>query len=275
MLKLRYDTTRVWLGGAPDELRPAVAAAKRLAAEAGDRPFLAIVVLSECMLHYMEGRCSGLLRAGDEALALLDEYPSLELGALPNPHQRILFFRVSALALLGRAEAAGREWERLLAAATEVYAIDPDALVSAHALRAFLSEWTGWDAEDALAHARRAVEIAEQGASPLIRIFAYQALAKARLHRGDWEEALAAAERSQVIRHEAGTSVKSEGVALALTARAWLLLGNLERARVLADEAVASTRACGTLGDEIEARIARTRVLIGAGDGPALASQLA
>ncbi|MBI3768552.1 MAG: AAA family ATPase [Deltaproteobacteria bacterium] len=269
LLKLRYDTTRVWLGGPLDELRTAVAEAKRLAAEAGDRPLLGIAVLSECLLHYVQGVSSSLLRASDEALTLLDEYPSLELGGSPNPHPRILFFRVFALALLGRAEAAGQERECLLAAATDVYAIDPDALVIAHATRANVIEWTGWDAEDALAHARRAVEIAEQEGSPLIRIFVYMALAKVHLQRGDWEEALTAAEHAQVLRHEA---LQFEGATLALTAHAWLRLGNLERAGVLADEAVASTRAGGTLGSEIEARIVRARVLIGLGDGLTLAA---
>ncbi len=272
ILELRYHNTRVWLGGSVAEYRVAVERAKRLAETTeGDDEFLAIAVFSECVLHYVEGRHANVMRASERALELLARQgaTAIEMGGWPNPYPRIHFFRTIALGYMGEREAARREWERLLAAATELHGGDPDIMVLTHSLRAFVFEWMEGSGEDGLAHGLRAVELAEKEGSPLMRIFAYQALARARLQRGDFEEALAAIDRSQAIRKETGTSMQFEAGALSLAAHAWLGRGDVERARAAADQAVELAYANGTLDIEMHARVARATVLQYVGDAPA------
>ncbi len=125
------------------------------------------------------------------------------------------------------------------------------------------------DADSALEHARATVAIAEEIGGALSLSWAWLWLGVAEGMRGGWAQSTEALERSQAIAHEAGTATESEARRLALLAEAALGRGDAQRARILADEAVATAVAQRHMVHEIHAQLALARVILEAGDSAA------
>ena len=110
----------------------------------------------------------------------------------------------------------------------------------AHMVAVWVHEILG-DADSGLRHARQGVEIAEATGSGAFRAPALDALARAHILRGQWAEALEAADGALAIVRTRRVSLNSEPSYLASLARARLGTGHSDQAREAAESAVATT----------------------------------
>jgi class 3 adenylate cyclase len=127
-------------------------------------------------------------------------------------------------------------------------------LVGASAIEAI-----GGDAERALPHCRRALEIAERIGSAASISWSLSALAGVLAQQGS-REALEVAERCLALSRERRLSLAAEAQHLAALAEACVAAGDLARARLVAEEAVEAARARGVRRYELDAWLAVTRV---------------
>jgi tetratricopeptide (TPR) repeat protein len=183
----------------------------------------------------------------DEALALLDENPGLAselVGYGLRPSVR--GHRGICLALLGRTTEGAAEAE---AACEQARATgETTDLANAESARTWAASLAG-NGPESLAHGRRAVELAEEvGLATTIEV-ARSALAYACVSEARWREAVEALERAE----ERGARMIPTNGDLA---RAWLGLGDTDRARRAADEAVPIARTSGARVLEIGAQLA-------------------
>jgi hypothetical protein len=138
----------------------------------------------------------------------------------------------------------------------------------AHMMAVRVAQLAG-DVDSALEHAQATVAIAEEIGGVFSLAWAWMWQGAAEGVRGAWAQSAEALERSQAIAHEASTATEAEARRLTLLAEAALGLGNPERARVLADEAVATAVAQRHVVHEIHAQLALVRVLLESGDSVA------
>jgi adenylate cyclase len=188
-----------------------------------------------------------------EVLARLDETPGLAselVGFDMRPLGRA--FRGLSLALLGRTTEGAAEAETAceLARATE----EPAALATAEIARTWVANLVG-NGPEALAHGRRAAELAEEAGFATGISLAYGGLGYACISEARWREAVEALETAE---ERGARTIPPNAVA----ARAWLGLGDAERARRAADEAVAAARSSGWRVYEINAQLALSSVLV-------------
>jgi tetratricopeptide (TPR) repeat protein len=81
--------------------------------------------------------------------------------------------------------------------------------------------------------------------------------------RGEWRRAIEALDRSLEITRGSHTAVEAEAWRLALLGESYLGLGDLKRARGLAEEGLQVARAQGNVPGEIQASLSLARVLLG------------
>jgi hypothetical protein len=120
------------------------------------------------------------------------------------------------------------------------------------------------DPAAAAGHARQLLAIVGRIHLPSLEALAFGSLGAAHLTGEEWNEARAAFDRALAIIHEHRVNVTFEAAYLAGLANAHLGRGEAERARTLAEEAVAAAERCGHRLNEIGAYLILARAHLGA-----------
>ena len=215
-----------------------------------------------CAVYAMHalGRWDEVLSLLEESRSLFAEDPSAGGGlTLLCPYAWLLSWRAAAQAHVGELDAAFAGFERALAMAREYGDFETESWTHMSIVQA--SQLAG-RRQGALAHARRAHEIAERSGGAFSLGLAQRYLSIAHILDGRWSEATAAALRALEIwrRHRVG--LEAEPHALAMLARAQLGAGDATGAVASAAEAVALAASRGTRGHELEGRLVLARALM-------------
>jgi class 3 adenylate cyclase/tetratricopeptide (TPR) repeat protein len=236
-------------------------AAFELASRAGVPALeLAISTSAQAPLHFL-----GRLRESlDVAHCVLGAPSSGGEGPYPGARGDPFYLlstglRGLTLACLGRLEESAHEIEKTIDLARQEG--ESEILADAHGWRAFTATLRG-EPEAALAHAQRAVEIAETLGVPLGQSHAHLALGHARALRGEWDDARHALEVARAIIRESHTGLNHEPAVLAQLADAVGRGGDEKRARTVAEEAVSLARERRTVIFEIAALVIWARILL-------------
>jgi tetratricopeptide (TPR) repeat protein len=175
-----------------------------------------------------------------------------------------------ALSHLGELEQARIRIEHGRRLAGELGDLDGVALSLGYSVvRAYL---TG-EPEEALSYGQRMLEIAGQIGGAFATAGAWHWLGLAEQLRGRWHNAIEALERSEQIAKGTQTASVLEPFRLAVLAESHLGLGDVERARQLADEGVARAREQRHHPNELQTRLALARALLAPRD-PAMHSRI-
>jgi class 3 adenylate cyclase/tetratricopeptide (TPR) repeat protein len=121
--------------------------------------------------------------------------------------------------------------------------------------------WFMGEAEQAIAHARRQLVLAEELGVPTLRATSSDSMAVALMMSRRFAEALEYSERALRTARESGTILQSESVFLANLCAAYTGIGRLDRALELGREAVATAHAKRTPLFELRARLILGRAL--------------
>jgi tetratricopeptide (TPR) repeat protein len=121
--------------------------------------------------------------------------------------------------------------------------------------------WFMGEPEQALAHARRQIVLAEELGVPTLRATSADSMAVALMMSGSFAEAVEYSERALRTARESGTILQSESVFLANLCAAYTGIGRIDRAIDLGREAVASAHAKATKLFELRARLLLGRAL--------------
>ena len=231
-----------------------------LAEESGDPAlYVGIVPCSYaffCSAEYREG-----VAFCDRAIELADGDPTVGAGIIVAcPYAFYHAFKGYVLVELGELVEGGRLIEQGRKIAGEQG--DIETVGWSHMWSAWLAYVQG-EPEAALVHAQQSLEIAERTGSSFSRAWAWFYLGLAEQMRGEWRRAIEALERSQAIARESRTAVEADAFRLALLAESYLGLGDLKRARGLAEEGLEVARAQGNVPGEIQASLSLARVLLG------------
>ena len=205
---------------------------------------------------------AGALHAAEQTLdeSLATQPDDVELGAENtgfSPFLYLLMMRGHVRTEMGRLREAEPDLVRVLALARERGEVE--LLGWGHEFAAYLRLILG-SVEEAIDHARQALDSAEKIGSPLSRSSAYYTMGAAWLACGDWREAVSATERGLAIIRERGTGRHWESRGLALLAEALAGAGQLTRARATADEAEAASLRGSTRAFECVSCLAIARV---------------
>jgi adenylate cyclase len=252
--RLAYGAYRFYEGPVSegiDVLRESV----RLADELGDP---ALRMAARRFLHTGVVFCGSLaesLTLVDEVIELHEKSPGLGIDLLGYDfHPIALSWRGWTLAALGRAaesDDALRRAADLARRSGDVGALSVVEAQSAHVA------WSRGDGPTALAHGRRAVELAERFGAATTMGLAYACLGFACELEERWAEAVEALELAT--ERGVGLTALMTGAALS---RACLGLGDERKARSAAEDAISATRRSGAKSTESMAQIALARVLI-------------
>jgi adenylate cyclase len=232
----------------------------RVAETAGQTAVQLSVLPCAIYARHALGRWDEVLSLLDESRGLLSEDPSAGGGlTLLCPYAWILSWRAAAQAHIGELDAAFEGFERALAMAREYGDFETESWTHMSIVQA--SQLAG-RREGALAHARRAHEIAERSGGAFSLGLAQRYLCIAHILEARWSEAIAAALGALEIwrRHRVG--LEAEPHALAMLARAQLGGGDCAAAVASAAEAVALAASRGTRGHELEGRLVLARALM-------------
>jgi tetratricopeptide (TPR) repeat protein len=178
-----------------------------------------------------------------------------------DDHATVRYDRSVALGWMGELVESQREAD--LAVARAKTCDDPEDLCWTCCQLAFLAFIDG-DGEAALSHALRAREYAERRGSLFSAGYVLQALGLANLLRGGWDDAVQAFDEAVLAHRRVVISLVAQS--LSFLAEALLGAGNPERARLVADEAIALAQRIKVRPTECHARIARARIRLH--DGP-------
>jgi class 3 adenylate cyclase/tetratricopeptide (TPR) repeat protein len=231
--------------------------AVRVAREAADPEFESNMRAMIMFAYYTAGRLREALDYAADAERRL--HPDAELGTEQITEENFISrgFRAMILANMGRLEEAERDLTRAIQVASELskgFSWMRASLVDG----AFLSGRT----EIALTHARAAVESAERYGSPYFSANAHRALGLAQLLNLEWEEAIETLKHALGTVRETRTAVHLEAGILALLAEGYLEIGEEERAREAAEEAVRTAERNHTRLNECRALLTLARVLM-------------
>ena len=244
------------VGGALEDLQAPLALAERI----GDPGLRLALEAITALGYFLAGRFRDGLALAERALAASRGDVSLGKDVFGfSPHILLLQMRGSMRRLLGRTAEGARD----LADAAELAQRhgELELLSGAYQGEVFFDQYRG-DAEAALAHARRALELADAIESPFSRTQAHEALGLAHLERREWDEARAHYERALAIARETGTGLPDEGAYLSGIALAHLGRGDAAGARTYAENAVRASRRRQTAWAECWAAYVLGRVLV-------------
>src|SRR5262249_54582530 len=224
-----YHDSRIATGGALNREAvtsrlEAAAEAVRLADESNDPAMKLGLRVSLVAAHYEAGRVREALGYVEQALEEppADLMTGVDLVSV-SPYIWFVMFRGILLTALGRLDDATREIDR----AVELARTHDDFEVLAQAL-SFCCDLAclEGDAQAALPHARRALEIAEKTGGAFSRVLAYPALGEVQILRGEPTAAVDALERALAIGQDRHTARQDEALILALLAEARLAAGD-------------------------------------------------
>jgi class 3 adenylate cyclase len=210
-------------------------------------------------LAAMEAFVGNLDRAEQLLEAFVREVPDVSLSVVADEGVALLPFRLVWLAQIyawrGRLHEAAPLFERvrLHLRATQS---PGDALLIPHLI--LIGELYG-ELSDAAALAAQGMKLAEELGSSTHRYFALSGRARSHALRGEWEAAVRTFEEAIAFQNETGIGRELEGLDMASLAQALLALGQPERARTTAAQAVATVIERGSLLQELQAGLALAR----------------
>jgi adenylate cyclase len=214
---------------------------------------------AQAMTYRTLGRLDEALAAADEAIELARE-PTDAPGSLVAPTLGAsLLVKAQTLTQMGRLPEARRVLEQGIERALADDNLPMTYL--GHQVGVELTVAIG-DSEAALAHGRRAVEASEKAGSRTGHSLSYLALGRAHVAGSRWEQALAALAEALSVPREYGTLLWLEPEILSQMAAAHAGLGDGDRARELAEQAVPLAREWLAKPGECEAELVRARVLL-------------
>jgi len=235
----------------------------RLADQSGDAflRFLARVPLSRAL--GIIGRLHEALATSEEAASLGRDRPELANESGLSPYGLLLVLQGNTLAYLGRLADGVRVLEQAMKPARERG--ETDLVAFAHVCHVLLCDFRG-EATQALVHGRRAVEVAEAGASKWLRALARSALGHAYVANRQWEQAIEALAGVSAAIRAWQVPPLVESHTDALLAEAHLGAGDAAAALATAEVAIEIARRLHRPLAEIRAHLARARALLAAGD---------
>ena len=243
--------------GALDKANTLVRDALRRAGAALDPVLDLAIHVALVWVLLQSGKLHEAVQASDEAERLSGGDPDVGAPLLRfSPWGSILCLRAAALAFLGRTEEATAAIDRAVAIGERRG--DVEVLAWAHSWGVQVS-WISGDFARAALHGERAIEVAEIAGSVGIRAACFVARARALLLNERPAEAAEALARARALFGLADTDTVIEPTYTSAVARAALALGDLERARTVAEEAV--RRAGESPSIEVDARLTRAQVL--------------
>jgi class 3 adenylate cyclase/tetratricopeptide (TPR) repeat protein len=259
-----YGTSRVY-AGAVSEAVAALQRAKRIADELGD-PELRVAVrwyLADALGP--AGPMSEDLATVEEQLELQAKNPQLGRAITGiDTRAPTLAKRGRLLMALGRLTEGREDLERARDLARRGDDPQAAAIVAIHLAIAALPTIGARAGEETLASARSAVEAAERTGTAGALGLAYWVLGASLVRAERWSEAREALERAL-----AGGTGNTRLLCTSHLARAWLGLGDVRKARSLAEEGVARTRRAGAAVLELAAQLYLAQVLLGTDGGQA------
>ena len=258
-LVMAYATVR-GLTGHIDEFQLTLEAVD-LADRTGDVGLRVAMRAGTTFPRFCAGHLADGLRIADEGIELTGGDPSVGAGiSYACPFAALLLVRGILLGGLGRLNEAFTDFERGLQVAREVNDLDAQGWI--HLAWLWVAHWAGADAEVALSHARRGVEITERTGAGFSRAMAYGSLAEAHLLRQAWEDALAACAQALAVMHGSHIALESEPFVHTRIARAHLGAGRVSESRAAAETGVRLSRERGHPIAEVQARTALAQVLL-------------
>ncbi len=221
--------------------------------------FLARVPLTRALV--IAGRLREALATSDEALVLGRGRPELESEPGQSPYGLLLVQRGNALAYLGRPADGARAMEQAIELARERR--DGNLLTFAQLCQVMPCDLLG-EAEQALVHARRAVERAEASGSKWLRALALSALGHAYVANRRWHEAIEALTAVLAALRELHAPPLVESDSTALLAEAQLGARDPAASLATAETALALARSLRRPLSETRAHLAHARGLLAA-----------
>jgi class 3 adenylate cyclase/tetratricopeptide (TPR) repeat protein len=200
----------------------------------------------------------------DRAIELADGDPNVGAGVVVNcPYAFCVMGKGVAIGNLGDLQEGRRLVELGMKLAREAGDLE---------LAGWGYWWSAWqshflgETEASVAHAGKAIEIAERIGDSYSRAWAWCWLGLAERGRGEWRRAIEALDRSVSLSRERRTAVEGQSLRLAVLGECYAGLGDLEHARALGSEAVEVARTQGHVIWEGYAHLALGRILLAAGD---------
>jgi adenylate cyclase len=254
-----YGAARGVAGEAVDHNVAQALEAASLAERSGDPGVILAVAFQVVYAHYCAGRLDDAWRSACRALESPPADPRLGSDLTGFCPCAMLEFVRGMIALhMGSLDVARRAYEQ--AAVTARRLGDLETLGFARGDSAALAVFTG-ETEGCLEHCREGFEIAERMGSGYSRVVATSQLGIAHLAREDWAKATEFFSRCLDLARRHRTSLENEAMYLSNLAMAQLGLGETDAALEAADQAIALAQTRGTPVYEINAQLARARVL--------------
>jgi adenylate cyclase len=230
----------------------------------------------ELRTRFIAGAAAGeiflgnLERAARMLGAFVREVADEDLTGFAPEGPALLPFRLAWLALLyawqGRLHEAARIAERVRVFLRATKSPGDGLLIPGLIM---IGELRG-ELADAAALGARGMKVAEEFGSSQHRSFALGGLARAHALRGEWKAALQTFEETIAFQNETRTGLDLQGFDLASFAQALLALGESERARATATQAVATVIERGSLLQELQNRLALARAEVVLGNDAAV-----
>jgi adenylate cyclase len=273
-LEVAYTTLRC-LGGDPQGGFEHAHKAEILAAGVDDPELRLAAACATVYPLYVLGRLAESRARLDTSLEHLREHPEHGLDLIGvNLYAWGMGQRANDEMLRGDLGAARRMLEQALPIAREQGS--PEAEGWNLSYQSDLAQILG-DGEVAVARAQQSLEIAERIGSPFSRLLAQSFLGSALLLAGQTSAAIELLEEALRTARERRTGLEGEARFLAYLAAGLLESGELDRARAVAEQAVAAGQRLGTRVYEYEAQRVLARVMLrqqGAAAKPAIRSAL-
>jgi adenylate cyclase len=253
--------------GEVEEGHAHIAEGVRLAEQIGDERWKLALRVG---LAYAKGSLGRYAEVLQLAAPVLREPPAdPRLGARIigfSPFLALLITQGVALMQTGRLAEARETFDRVLELARDD--VDVETRGNAHAVYAAWARLVG-DTQLAASHVRQVLDFAERIGAARFRAQAYLELGALKVLERQWREAVAALEESLAIMREKRARLEYEASTMAYLAEAYLGLGDADRARATARDAVAVGHRRHTRLQECLARLALARVLLRADGGAA------
>ena len=239
-----------------------------LAEESGDPELFVAMAGTSAYNLFCIGEYAEALALMDRAIDLAHGDPTVGAGGtVACPHAFNLFFKGGLVAGLGNLVEGRRLVEEGMKIADEQG--DIETVGWSHSFHGWIAYFME-EADAVLRDAQAFLDIAERLGDSFSRSWAWLWVGWAKQQMGDWEQAIEAIDRSAAISAEHRSGVEADVIRFAALAQSYAGLGELERARALAEQAIAVAEAGrGQFQQEIEARLALARILFAERD-PAL-----